>query len=52
MLRIVGEEPVFHTGLLLAGDVDHVHVRRQLGRWVKAGKIYQRRRGLYALAPP
>ena len=52
MLRIVGEEPVFHTGLLLAGDVDHVHVRRQLGRWVKAGKVYQLRRGLYALAPP
>jgi len=52
MLRIVGEEPVFRTGLLLAGDVDSVHVRRQLGRWVKAGKVYQLRRGLYALAPP
>ncbi len=52
MLSIVGEEPVFHTGLLLAGDVDSVHVRRQLGRWVKAGKVYQLRRGLYALAPP
>lgn len=52
MLHIVGKEPVFHTGLLLAGDVDHVHVRRQLGRWVKAGKVYQLRRGLYALAPP
>lgn len=52
MLEIVGDEPVFHTGLLLAGDVDSVHVRRQLGRWVKAGKVYQLRRGLYALAPP
>jgi predicted transcriptional regulator of viral defense system len=52
MLKIVGNEPVFRTGLLLAGDVDPVHVRRQLGRWVKAGKVYQLRRGLYALAPP
>lgn len=52
MLRIVGVEPVFRTGLLLAGEVDSVHVRRQLGRWVKAGKVYQLRRGLYALAPP
>lgn len=52
MLEIVGDEPVFRTGLLLAGDVDSVHVRRQLGRWVKAGKVYQLRRGLYALAPP
>ena len=52
MLEIVDDEPVFRTGLLLAGDVDSVHVRRQLGRWVKAGKVYQLRRGLYALAPP
>lgn len=52
MLRIVGDEPIFHTGILLAGDVDAVHIRRQLGRWTKAGKVYQLRRGLYALAPP
>lgn len=52
MLKIVGNEPIFRTGLLLAGDVDPVHVRRQLGRWVKAGKVYQLRRGLYTLAPP
>lgn len=52
MLEVVGNEPVFRTGLLLAGDVDPVHVRRQLGRWVKAGKVYQLRRGLYALTPP
>ena len=52
MLEIVGNEPIFRTGLLLAGDVDPIHVRRQLGRWVKAGKVYQLRRGLYALAPP
>lgn len=52
LLEIVGEEPVFDTGLLLAGEVDPADVRRQLSRWTKAGKLYQLRRGLYALAPP
>ncbi len=52
MLEIVGAEPVFETSLLLAGDVDPQNVRRQLSRWTKAGKLYQLRRGLYALAPP
>jgi predicted transcriptional regulator of viral defense system len=52
LLDIVGDEPVFETGLLLAGDVDQAHVRRQLSRWVAAGRLYQLRRGLYALAPP
>ncbi len=52
LLKIVGDEPVFETGLLLAGDVKPTYVRRQLSRWVKAGRIYQLRRGLYALAPP
>ncbi|MCC7352593.1 MAG: hypothetical protein IT330_02460 [Anaerolineae bacterium] len=52
LLEIVGDEPVFETGLLLAGDVDPTEVRRQLSRWTKAGRLYQLRRGLYALAPP
>jgi len=52
LLRIVGDEPVFETGLLLAGGVDPRHVRRQLSRWVRAGRLYQLRRGLYTLAPP
>lgn len=52
MLYIVGQEPMFHTGLLLAGDVDPDHIRRQLVRWADSGKVYQLRRGLYALAPP
>ena len=52
LLNIVGDEPVFETGLLLAGDADPRHVRRQLSRWVRAGRLYQLRRGLYALAPP
>jgi predicted transcriptional regulator of viral defense system len=52
LLEIVGDEPVFETGLLLAGEVDPVNVRRQLSRWTAAGRIYQLRRGVYALAPP
>jgi predicted transcriptional regulator of viral defense system len=52
LVEIVGDEPVFETGLLLAGQVDPKDVRRQLSRWVRAGRIYQLRRGLYALAPP
>lgn len=52
LVEIVGDEPVFETGLLLAGDVDPADVRRQLSRWTKAGRIYQLRRGLYTLAPP
>lgn len=52
MLRIVGDEPVFETGLLLAGDCDAADVRRQLSRWTRQGKLHQIRRGLYCLAPP
>ncbi|MBN1887694.1 MAG: hypothetical protein JW850_06875 [Thermoflexales bacterium] len=50
LLEIVADEPVFETGLLLAGGVEPGDVRKQLSRW--AGKLYQLRRGLYALAPP
>ena len=52
LLQAVGEEPAFESGLLLAGDVNPHDVRRQLSRWVRAGRLYQLRRGLYALAPP
>jgi len=52
VLEIVNDEPVFETGLLLAGEVDPADVRRQLSRWKKSGNLYQLRRGLYALAPP
>jgi predicted transcriptional regulator of viral defense system len=52
VLETVKDEPVFDTGLLLSGDVNPVDVRRQLSRWVRSGKLYQLRRGLYALAPP
>ena len=52
LLNAIEDEPVFETGLLLAGDVDPFDVRRQLSRWTTSGKIYQLRRGLYTLAPP
>ncbi len=52
LLEIVGDEPVFETGLLLAGKVNPADIRRQLTRWTKSGQLYQLRRGLYALAPP
>ena len=52
LLAIVADEPVFETGFLLVGEVDPADVRRQLSRWVAAGRLHQLRRGLYALAPP
>ena len=52
LLQIVGNTPLFETGLLLAGDVDPANVRRQLSRWTATGKLLQLRRGLYTLAPP
>lgn len=52
LLEIVGEEPVFDSSLLLAGDVDPQDVRLQLSRWTKSSRLIQIRRGLYALAPP
>lgn len=52
LLAIVADEPVFDSALLLAGDVNPADVRRQLSRWTRAGRFYQLRRGLYALAPP
>jgi predicted transcriptional regulator of viral defense system len=52
LLELVGDEPVFESALLLAGKVNPNAVRLQLSRWTKSGRLYQLRRGLYALAPP
>jgi len=51
LLRLVANEAVFTSALCLAGDVSAGQVRLQLTRWVKAGRLVQLRRGLYALAP-
>ncbi len=52
LLDLVGDDPLFESSLLLSGDVNPNQVRVQLARWVNTGRIYQLRRGLYALAPP
>jgi predicted transcriptional regulator of viral defense system len=52
LLEITGNEPVFETGLLAVGDVSLADIRKQLSRWVAGGRLYQLRRGVYALAPP
>ena len=52
LISAVGDEPVFETGLLLAGQRDPDGVRRQLARWISSGRIHQLRRGLYMLAQP
>jgi predicted transcriptional regulator of viral defense system len=52
LVEIIQDEPVFETGILLAGDVSQREIRRQLSRWRQAGKIYQLRRSLYSMAPP
>ncbi len=52
LLAIVGDEPVFESAAFLAGEVDPANVHLQLSRWTASGRIYQLRRGLYALAPP
>jgi hypothetical protein len=52
LLSILGDETLFETSLLLAGKVNPNVVRLQLSRWTKSGRIYQLRRGVYAIAPP
>ena len=52
LLRLVGDEPVFSSGLLLSGGTPERQIRIQLSRWVRAGRLHQLRRGLYVLAPP
>jgi len=52
LLELIGAEPVFETAILLAGNVNPDNIHVQLSRWTKSGRIYQLRRGLYAIAPP
>lgn len=52
LLAIVEDEPVFETGMLLAGRGHEPGLHSQLSRWSASGKLFRLRRGLYALAPP
>lgn len=47
--EIIQEQPLFETALLLAGDLTPHQAQRQLSDWVKAEKLLQLRRGIYAL---
>jgi predicted transcriptional regulator of viral defense system len=51
-LSIVSQETVFSSALLLTLGEDPAAVRKQITRWVKAGKLIQLRRSLYTLAEP
>ena len=52
LLKLVGDDPVFESSLLLSGNINPKIVHLQLTRWVNNGRIYQLRRGLYSIAPP
>jgi len=52
VLKIIDTDPVFETSLFLSGNTNPKIVRLQLSRWVRSGRIFQLRRGLYTLAPP
>ena len=49
LLDIVGQEPLFETSLLVAGNVSPYQSQRRLADWSKAGKVTRLRRGLYVL---
>jgi predicted transcriptional regulator of viral defense system len=53
LIHAACEEDVITTGwLTVGGAASQAGIRRQLDRWVKAGKVLQLRRGFYALADP
>jgi len=52
LFDIVGDEPLFTTGMLVGPGADVKDVRKQLSRWTKDGTVLQLRRGLYALFSP
>ena len=52
LIEIKRDEPVFESGLLMAGNAAPSDIRRQLSHWKGAGNIYQHRRNLNCLAPP
>jgi predicted transcriptional regulator of viral defense system len=51
-LASLGHEPVFSASLLQTGEVSRKELSVQLSRWVKAGRLIQLRRGVYAIAQP
>ena len=49
---MIDDQSIFEPAMLFAGNDRPDNTLRQLSRWVKAGKLLQVRRGLYAVAPP
>jgi predicted transcriptional regulator of viral defense system len=52
LLSLLGGLTLFESSMLMAGKDAPPEVRRQITRWVAAGRLIQLRRGLYALAQP
>lgn len=52
LLLLIGDRGVFRTPELLAGQQSVAHLRRQLNRWARSGKITMLRRGVYTLSSP
>ena len=52
LLFITRGGPIFKTSALLTGESSANGIRRQLDRWVKAGKIIMLRRSTYVIAAP
>lgn len=50
LLELVPPEGIFRTGQILAGRRSPDHVRRQLHRWIRQGRVIQLRREVYMLA--
>jgi len=51
LIQRVGDALTFRTAMLLTGEESLADIRRQLNRWVHAGKVIMLRRGVYTLAP-
>ena len=52
LAHLMGEEPIFASSTLLAGQADRADVQKQLSRWSRSGRLHQLRKGVYAFAPP
>ncbi len=51
LLQHIADLPTFRTAMLLNGEESAADIRRQLDRWVHAGKIIMLRRSVYTVAP-
>ena len=52
LLTSMGEEPVFASSALLAGQGSPEGLRVQLARWCRSGRLVPLRRGVYLLGVP